>query len=57
MVKNLLAVQQTWVRSLSQEDTLKKRMASHSSIFAQRILWRGEPGGLKSMGSQRVGRD
>ena len=39
------------------EDTLEKGMATHSSIFAWRILWREEPGGLQSMGSQRVGHD
>ena len=43
-----------WVQSLGQEDTLEEGMATHSSIFARRILWTEEPGGLKSMGSQRV---
>ena len=57
MVKNLPAMQQTWVRFLGHEDTLEKGMATHSSIFAWRILWREEPGGLQSMGSQRVGHD
>jgi len=57
IVKNLLAMQQTWIRFLGQEDTLEKGMATHSSIFAWRILWREEPGGLQSMGSQRVGHD
>ena len=44
-----------WVRSLDQEDTLEKEMATHSSIFAWEIPWTEEPGGLQSMGSQRVG--
>ena len=52
MVKNLPAMQETWVRSLSQEDPLEKEMATHSSILAQEILWREEPGGLQSMGFQ-----
>ena len=54
-VKNLPAMQETQVRSLGQEDPLAKRMATHSSILAWRILWTEEPGGLQSMGSQRVG--
>ena len=55
MVKNLPAMQETWVRSLGQEDLLEKEMATHSSILARRIPWTEEPGGLKSMGLQRVG--
>ena len=55
MVKNLAAVQGTWVRSLARENTLEKGMATHSSILAWRIPWTEEPGGLQSMGSQRVG--
>ena len=51
MVKNLLALQETQVRSLGQEDPLEKGMATHSSILAWRILWTEEPGGLQSMGS------
>ena len=51
------AVQETWVRSLGQEDPLVKEMATHSSILAWRIPWIEEPGGLQSMGSQRVGHD
>ena len=43
-----------WVQSLGQEDPLEKGMANHSSIFAWRIPWTEEPGGLQSMGSQRV---
>ena len=56
-VKNLLAMQETWVRALGQEDPLKKEMATHSSILAWRIPWTEEPGGLLSMESQRVGYD
>ena len=54
MVKNLPAVQETWVQSLGQEDPLEKGMATHSSILAWRIPWTEEPGMLQSMGSQRV---
>ena len=56
-VKNLPAMQETQVQSLGQEDPLGKEMAAHSSILAWRIPWTEEPGGLQSMGSQRVGRD
>ena len=55
MVKNLPAMLETWVESLSREDTLEKGMAIHSSILAWRIPWTEEPGGLQSIGSQRVG--
>ena len=51
-VKSLPAVQETRVRFLGQEDPLEKEMATHSSIFAWRIPWTEEPGGLQSMGSQ-----
>ena len=54
-VKNLPAVQETQVQSLGQEDPLQKGMTTHLSILAWRIKWREEPGGLQSMGSQRVG--
>ena len=54
MVKNLPAVQETWVRSLGWEDPLEKGTAPHSSILAWRIPWTEEPGRLQSMGSQRV---
>ena len=54
MVKNLPSVQETQVRSLGQEDPVEKGMATHSSILAWRIPWTEEPGGLQSMGSQRV---
>ena len=56
-VKNLPAVQKTWVRSLGREDALEKEMATHSSILAWRILWTEKPGRLQSMGWQRVGHD
>ena len=46
--------QETWVRSLGQEDPLEEGMATHSSILAWRILWTEEPGELQPMGSQRV---
>ena len=53
-VKNLPAMQETQVQSLGQEDPLEKQMATHSSILAWRIPWTEEPGGLQSMGLQRV---
>ena len=58
MVKNPPAMQttkETWVQSLDGEDPLEKEMATHSSILAWRIPWTEEPGGLQSIGSQRVG--
>ena len=55
MEKDLPALQETWVQPLGQEDALEKRMATHSSFLAWRILWTEEPGGLQSMGSHRVG--
>ena len=55
MVKNLPAMQETWVQFLRQEDPVEKEMATHSSIPAWRIPWTEEPGGLQSMGLQRVG--
>ena len=57
MVKNLLAMQETWVRSLGWEDPMKKKMATHSSILAWRTPWTKEPDGLQSVGSQRVRHD
>ena len=57
MVKNLPAVQETWVQSLGQEDLLEKGMATHSSILAWRIPWTEKPGEPQSMGSQRVRHD
>ena len=55
MVKNLLAIRETWVRSLGPKDPLEKEMATHSSILAWKILWTEEPGRVQSIGSQRVG--
>ena len=58
MVKNppvSAETQETWVRSLDWEDSLEEEMATHSSILAWEIPWTEEPGGLQSMGSQRVG--
>ena len=52
-IKNLPEVQETqemWVRSLGQEESLEKGMATHSSLLAWKILWTEEPGGLWSMG-------
>ena len=46
-----------WVQSLGQEDPLEEGMAIHSSILTWRIPWTEEPGGLQSMGSQRVRQD
>ena len=46
VVKNPPAMQETWVRSLGQEDALEKEMATHSSILAWDIPWTEEPGGL-----------
>ena len=57
MVKNPPAMQETWVRSLGQEDPLEEGMATHCSILAWRIPWTEELGGLQSLGSQRVGHD
>ena len=54
MGKNLPAVQETRVQSLGQEDPLEVEMATHSSILAWRIPWTEEPGGQRSMGSQRI---
>ena len=53
--RNLRAIQETRVWSLGQEDLPKKGMAIHSSILAWRIPWTEAPGGLQSVGSQRVG--
>ena len=53
-VKKLPAMWETQVRSLGQEDPLEKEMATHSGILAQKIPWTEEPGGLQSMGLQRV---
>ena len=50
-------MQETWVRSLGQEDSLEREMATHFGILAWEISRTEEPGGLQSMGSQRVGHD
>ena len=52
--RNPHAIQETWVQSLGWEDPLENGVATHSSILAWRILWTEEPGGLQSMGLQRV---
>ena len=57
MLNNLPAMKETWVQFLSQEDPLEKEMAAHYSILAWRIPWTEEPGGLQSIGLQRVGHD
>ena len=49
-IKTLPAMQETWLRSLGQEDPLEEGMAAHSSLLAWRIPWTEEPGGLQSMG-------
>ena len=54
MVKNMPAMQETSVQSLSQEDPLEKEVATRSNILAWIIPWTEEPGGLQSLGSQRV---
>ena len=54
-VKNLLAIQETWIQSLGLEDSLEKEMATHSSILGWRIPGTGEPGGLPSTGLHRDG--
>ena len=56
-VKRLLTMQETWVRSLDQEDPVEKETATHSSTLAWKISWTEKPGRLQSMGSQRVGHD
>ena len=56
-VKSLCAMWETWVQSLGQEYPLEKGMTTHSSILAWRFPWTEEPGGLQSMGSQRVRQD
>ena len=54
MVKNLPAMQETWVQPLGQEDPLEKGMATHSSVLAWRIPWIEEPGRLQSMGHKEL---
>ena len=53
-IKNLPAMQEMQVQSLSREDPLEEELATHSSILAWKIPWTEEPGELQSMGSQRV---
>ena len=53
MIKNLPAMQETWVQSLGHKDPLEKEIAAHSSIFTWEIPWTEEPGGLESMGSKK----
>ena len=55
MVKNLPAMWETLVRILGQEDPLEEGLATHYNILAWRIPWTKEPGGLQSMGLQKVG--
>ena len=57
MVQNLPAMHETQIRSLTWKDSLKKRMATFSSILAWKIPWTEEPGGLQSLGLQRFGQD
>ena len=56
-IKCLPAMLETWIQSLGWEDPLEKEMATHSSILAWKIPWTEEPGGLQSMGLQRVRND
>ena len=56
-VKHLPTMPETQIQSLVQEDLLQKEMETHSSILAWKIPWTEEPGGLQSMGLQRVGHD
>ena len=57
MAQTVKRMRETWVQSLGQEDSLKKKMATHSNTLAWKIPWMDEPGRLQSMGSQRVGHD
>ena len=54
MVKNLLAMWETWVRPLGWEDPLEKGLATHSSIRARKMPWTEEPSGLQSRGSHQI---
>ena len=56
-VKRLSTMWETWVRALGWEDPLEKEMAIHPSAVAWKTPWTEEPGGLQSVGSQRVGHD
>ena len=57
MAKKLLEMQETRVPLLGQEDPMQKEITAHSSILAWKIPWTEKPGGLQSMGSERVGHD
>ena len=57
LIKNMPAMWKTWVRSLGWEDPLEEGTATHSSILAWETSWTEEPGGLQSIGLQRVGHD
>ena len=57
VVKNLPAMQETWVQFLGREDPLEEEMATHSSVLAWEIPWTEEPSVLQSVGLQRVGHD
>ena len=57
MVKHLPAMRETWVQSLGQEDPMEKEMATHSSIFAWKMLWTEEPGGYSPWDRKRAGHD
>ena len=57
MIKHLFTMWETWIQPLGQEDPLEKEMATHSSILAWKISWAEDPGGLQSVGSQRVRHD
>ena len=57
MIKNLPAMQETWVQSSGWEEPLEKGMTTHSSILAGKIPWTEELSGLQPMGSQRAGQD
>ena len=56
MVKNLPAMQETWVPPLGQEDPLVEGVTTHSSVLAWRIPWTEEPGGLQNMGHKNWAR-
>ena len=57
MVKNPPAMQDIWIQSVCWKDILEKEGATHTSILAWQIPWTEAPGGIQSMGSQRVGHD
>ena len=56
-MQEMLEMQETWVQSLGREDPLEEEMATYCSILVEKIPWTEEPGGLQSIGSQRVGPD